>query len=138
MAKVLCTLPNVGAEMQLPSGAVAVFTPLPERNGVVSDEISDEDAAALCTITGYQPHETSKVAGAGQPTGQQNQQTQAEIDAAAAEADELARLRARGVELNIPHAEQMGAKRLVNEIARAEKLAAEKPAGAAGEGEQKA
>lgn len=106
MPRVLCTLPNASAEI---SGVKFVST---ADGGMLSEDLSDERAAEFAAIPGY-------TVTAQEPRKSQQQQPDPD-------GDELRALRARGVELGIPHADQMGAKRLKEEIPAAEKLAAEK------------
>lgn len=113
MARVLCTLPNASDSI---NGIAFEDHP----SGKLSAEISTEDAAQFAGINGYELL---------------NEPTPDELDALAAEqaqaaADELARLRARGQELGIPSAIQMGAKRLTSEIAAKEKAIADAAASA--------
>lgn len=89
MAKVICSLPNAS---ELING-VKFFE---HEAGVISEEISDEVAAAFASIKGYV------------------------LEAAQAVDEELAALRARATELGIAFKSNWKKDRLSAEIARAE------------------
>lgn len=63
MPRVVCTLPNAGHIINGPGGAVR-FAPLGDDQGMLSELISDEDAAFFCSIRGYSIHEMK-----GEPRG---------------------------------------------------------------------
>lgn len=121
MPRVLCKLPNASSSI---NGVSFVSH---ADGGMVSADLSDEQAAAFAEIPGYSivgaPAVVTGSAGSAPAGGQQPDP----------DAEELARLRARGVELAIPNAAQMGIKRLRELVPAAEKAAADK---AAGTGEQ--
>lgn len=104
MAQVICRLPNASEEI---SGVK--FEPI--EGGMISEEISDEQAELFVSINGYE------LVGEKKP-------------APAADAD-LAELQAKAAALGIPAKGNWGAARLKAEIERAEKKAAD--AAAAGE-----
>ncbi len=79
------------------------------KSGMVSEEINDEQAKRFCSIDGYE------LSDAGEP-------------------DERDELRAKAAALNIQFDSRWGAKRLADEIKKAEDAAAEEAAKAAGNG----
>lgn len=128
MPRVLCKLPNASENI---NGVPFVSH---ADGGMVSADISDEQAAAFASIPGYsilgaEPEKTASGAmgGAGASVSGGAPADDAAAAAAAAQAqadaDELAKLRARGVELAIPNAAQMGLKRLRDLVPQAEKAA---------------
>lgn len=122
--KVICTLPNAS---DLISGVRFVS----HAQGMISEEISDEKAAAFLGIPGYKAAgeptppptsaPTSTSAPAGDPAGgsKTGEGEGGEHD----DATDLEALRIRGAELGIPNAALKGAKRLKEEIAEAEAAA---------------
>lgn len=135
MPKLKCTLPNVSSEI---NGVKFVAC---ADGSHVSEEISEERAADFLSINGYSLHTAGgtkppvpvvPVGGAGSSGGSGQAGFTAEeladleretAEREAAEKEELTRLRARGVELSIPHAETKGLKKLRVEVAAAEKAA---------------
>lgn len=100
MAKVICTLPNAS---ELINGIKFIK----HEAGVISEEISDEAAAAFASIKGYV------------------------LDGVKAVEDDLDKLRARATELGVAFKGNWKKERLSSEIARAEENAAEAAAAAA-------
>lgn len=101
--RVRCTLPNASDEIS------GVKFAAHASGGKVSEEISEQAAAVFLSIPGYEAFDQKPPpVGGGGADGETEEQL-------------LARLRARGVELGIAHAEQMGAKRLQAEIPLKEK-----------------
>lgn len=113
MPRLHCSLPNASDEI---SGIKFVSH---ADGGKVSVEISESLAADMATIPGYSIVQADKGT-SGAMTGESGS-VGASVDAEnkKTEDDDIAALRARGVELSIPHAAQMGAKRLREAIADA-------------------
>ena len=104
MAQVICTLPNAS---ELINGVAFKAV----DGGMLSEEISTDQAAAFCGIGGYSLFEPKAAA--------------VDMDG---EAEALAELRARATALGIDVDARWAAKRLNAEIAKAEELAAAKAA----------
>lgn len=109
MPKVKCTLPNAANEI---NGVKFVSH---ASGGMVSEEISEEQAANFAAIPGYALFDAKAASNSGAP---------------ALTEEDVAKLRARAEELKVPNAKQLGVKRLQDEVAAAEKAAAEAAAGA--------
>lgn len=107
MPKVICTRPNAA---EIISGVN--FTK--HEDGMLSEEISDEQAAAFCEIPGYAVVDDEGTAAA---------KAAEKAAAAEREAEELKALTARAVELKIDVKANWKAARLTAEIKRAEEAA---------------
>lgn len=104
MARVLCTRPNAAEEI---SGVN--FTQ--HENGMLSEEISDDQAAAFCEIPGYDLVDDEASAAA---------KAAAKEAAAAEKAEKLKALTDRAIELKIDVKSNWKAERLAAEIDKAE------------------
>lgn len=111
MAKVICTLENASDEI---SGVK--FKKHPDGAGMVSEDISDEQAARFASIPGYEL------------VGAKKADSATEKAAAEAAAAELEALTKRAEELGIKVKGNWKADRIRAEIAEAERIAAEKGA----------
>ncbi len=114
MAKVICKLQNAADEI---SGIA--FTKV--DGGMLSEDISDEQAARFASIPGYELVNEGPSA---------DEKAAAAADAAAAEADELKALTAEAVELGIEFKPNWKNARLKTEIDKAKAAAAEAAAAA--------
>lgn len=101
--KVLCKLPNASGEIN-----GVKFSDHPA--GKISDDLSDDAAAQFLSIPGYEACDD-------RPPSVPDWEAKLSDE----ERAELARLRDRGVALKIVNAQKMGAPRLRDEIAAAEK-----------------
>lgn len=104
MPKVKCNLPNASENI---SGVKFVSH---ASGGMVSEEISEEQAATFASINGYEIFDAK--AASNTPTDLNE--------------DQIADLRERAVTLGVPNAKQLGVKRLLEGVAEAEKAAAAK------------
>lgn len=137
MAKVICKLPNASEEI---SGVK--FKAHPDGAGMVSEDISDEQAAHFASIPGYELVGVKKAAAPAGKSVDELEQERQEEEARQTAAAELENLRARAKELGVEVKGNWKADRLRAEIEKAEKdkVSAEgedqdKP-GAEGGGEQ--
>ena len=112
MAQVICKLPNAS---ELINGVAFKAV----DGGMLSEDISTDQAAAFCAIDGYSLFE--RKAATVDVDGEAE-------ELARAEAEALAELRARAAGMGIDVDARWAAKRLNAEIAKAEELAAVKAA----------
>lgn len=121
MPKVICTLPNASDEI---SGVK--FSKHPDREGaMVSENISEDQAAHFLSIAGYEPVGEKKPTATAKSDAEREAEAERERQAAEAAA-ELEALRAKAKELGVECKGNWKADRLRAEIEKAEKVEKDK------------